>query len=323
MTFRELADRVLSGIPLSDDDVATVAHATGTDVDDLCAQALRVKEHVFANRVSLCSIINAKSGRCSEDCRFCAQSSHHATQSPHYPFVGAKRILEAAQAMKAAGASRFSVVTSGKGLSDADFDELLDTVRGIRALGLAADASVGILAPERFAALKRAGLSGYHHNLETARSFFPAICTTHDYDEDVQTVRDAMAAGLYVCSGGLFGMGESWAQRAELARTLAELGVPSVPVNFLHPIPGTPLATRPVLSPEEAAKIVALLRLMLPDRHIRICGGRPTVFGEDRMRVLRCGASGLMIGDYLTVKGNAVAADLADLQAMGLEAENR
>lgn len=320
--FADLADRVLAGEPLTASDIKNIAHASGEDAEALCRAALKVKEHHFGKTVGFCSIINAKSGSCSENCRFCAQSGHHTTNSPHYPFVGAEKILEAARVMKGAGASRFSVVTSGKGFTDADFDGLLEAVRGIRALGMHADASVGILPKEKLDALKEAGLTGYHHNLETARSFFPSICTTHNYDEDVQTVRDAVNAGLYVCCGGLFGMGESWAQRAELAETIRDLGAQSVPINFLHPIPGTPLEARPVLSAEEASKIVALLRLMLPEKHIRICGGRPAVFGDDRTRVLLCGASGLMIGDYLTVKGNDVHADMADVKKLGLVPED-
>jgi biotin synthase len=316
--FTRLADDVLGGKALTDDDVRAIACAAAEDAACLHAEAVRIKEHTFGKAVALCSIINAKSGRCGEDCRFCAQSAHHGVNSPEYPFVGAQRILEAARAMQAAGASRFSIVTSGKGLSEADFDEMLRAVRGICDLGLRADASVGILTAAQLTALRDAGLSGYHHNLETARSFFPSICTTHSYDEDVQTVRDAVDAGLMVCCGGLFGMGETWEQRAELARTLADLGVHSVPVNFLHPIPGTPLASRPLLSAGEAAGIIALLRFMLPSKHIRICGGRPAVFGADRMRPLLCGASGLMIGDYLTVQGNDVAADRADMDALGL-----
>ena len=186
--------------------------------------------------------------------------------------------------------------------------------------GLLADTSCGILGRDELEALKRAGCSGYHHNLETARSFFPGVCTTHDYEEDVRAVRLARQAGLYVCSGGIFGLGETWAQRAELALTLRELDVQSVPVNFLHPIPGTPLAHRPPLDRVEASKIVALLRFLLPDKHIRICGGRQTVFGpEHPVEPLEAGASGLMIGDYLTTTGLDAARDLECLGRAGWE----
>ena len=194
-------------------------------------------------------------------------------------------------------------------------------MRGIKSLGLFADASVGILRAEQLIALRDAGLDAYHHNLETARSFFPQICTTHAYDEDVTTARAALNAGLTVCCGGLFGMGETWDHRVELALELRELGVHSVPVNFLTPIPGTPLENRGVLSPEEAVKITALLRFILPEQHIRICGGRPAVFGDRKAEVLACGASGLMIGDYLTTAGGDAATDLEDIRRLGLRPE--
>lgn len=322
MAFGELAARILGGEPLEADEAYAlgrrVAEARGADARALAEAAVRIKEAAFPGTMSLCAIVNAKSGKCSENCAFCAQSAHHSTGCGEYPFLGARRILEAARAMKAAGASRFSVVTSGKALTGRDFAELVEAVRGIRELGLAADASVGILPPGRLEELRRAGLDAYHHNLETARSFFPEICTTHAYDEDVDTVRAALAAGLTVCSGVLFGMGETWDQRVELALELRDLGVHSVPVNFLTPIPGTRLENRPVMTPEEAVKSTALLRFILPDRHIRICGGRPAVFGERRAEILACGASGLMIGDYLTTPGGDAASDIADIARLGL-----
>jgi len=200
-------------------------------------------------------------------------------------------------------------------------------VAQVRAAGLAADVSVGLLTPERLERLGAAGLSGVHHNLETARSFFPQICTSHAYDEDVTAVRLALAAGLFVCCGGIFGLGESWEQRAELAATLRELGVANVPVNFLVPIPGTRLEHRPVLSPAEALGILALLRLIMPRANLRVCGGRGAVFGAPgshpsgggQRTLFDSGASGLMIGDYLTQKGGPAEADLALARELGLE----
>ena len=198
-------------------------------------------------------------------------------------------------------------------------DRLAEMVRGVAALGLAADASPGILEREGLEFLRDAGLAGYHHNLETARSFFPEICTTHAYDEDVAAVAAARRAGLYVCCGGLFGLGESWEQRAEFLLELRGLGVDSVPVNFLNPIPGTRLEHRPVLAPDEARKILALTRFLLPRAAIRVCGGRPRVFGDRVLPVLSSGASGLMIGDYLTTPGADPAGDLREVVAAGLE----
>jgi len=189
----------------------------------------------------------------------------------------------------------------------------------VAALGMQPDLSPGILDRSQLKTLKDAGLKGYHHNLETSASFFPSMCSTHAYEEDVAAVRTGIKAGLYVCSGGIFGIGESWDDRVELALLLKKLGVPSVPINFLHPIPGTPLENRPVLAPEEALRIVALYRFILPDRALRICGGRLTVFGQQRKHeLLGSGASGLMVGDYLTTRGSDVESDIIEIQDAGL-----
>jgi len=323
-SFSEWRDDVLSGALLAggelDRFVQAVAGAADEALSELLVSAAVVRKAYLGRTVSLCAIVNAKSGRCSENCAFCAQSAHFATNAPVHPFLEPAEIERAARAMRDMGARRFGIVTSGLSPSGADFDRLLESVRAVAALGMQADASCGVLTREQLTRLREAGLRAYHHNLETARSFFPSICTTHDYEEDVAAVRDALAEGLYVCSGGIFGLGESWEQRAELALTLRELGVQSVPVNFLHPIPGTPMESRTPLSPEEALKIVALLRFILPHAHVRICGGRQTVFGQSRgLEPLQAGASGLMIGDYLTTRGLDAQADRQGILDAGWE----
>ena len=292
----------------------------------LLAGARAVRRRNFGVDLHLCAIVNAKSGGCSEDCAFCAQSGRHKTASPGHAFLKPREIAAAAAAAQARGASRFGIVASGLALNDDDFERLLLAVRLVRETGLYADVSVGLLGAERLAWLVDAGLSGVHHNLETARSFFPQICTTHSYDEDVEAVRLALSAGLFVCCGGIFGLGESWEARAELGQTLLELGVENVPVNFLVPIPGTRLEHRPVLSQAEALGILALFRLMLPHANLRVCGGRGAVFGqaapgpggEGQRALFNSGASGLMIGDYLTMAGSPAEADLALARELGL-----
>lgn len=323
-SFERTKQAVLSGIPLRGDAlhdfVAEVAAAHGDIAADLLRHARDIRLERLGRTVSLCAIVNAKSGRCSENCAFCAQSAHFSANPPVYPFLDTEEIARAARSMRDLGAKRFGIVTSGLKPGGEDFARLLDAVRAVDAVGLEADASCGILTRDELEELQKAGLKAYHHNLETARSFFPSICTTHDYEDDVRAVGDAVAAGLHVCSGGIFGLGESWDQRAELAVTLGELGVQSVPVNFLHPIPGTPMASRPVLEPEEALKIVALLRFVLPDANLRICGGRQTVFGQARgLAPLDAGANGLMIGDYLTTKGLDAQADRQGILDAGWE----
>lgn len=319
--FTILADSILSGSRPSDADLRAVVEAPDEAIPALARAAHRVRTARFGTKVFFCAIVNAKSGNCSENCAFCAQSGHHGTSAPQHPFLPTDKIAAAARAMRAAGASRFGIVTSGLSPDEGDFDKLLAAVGAVRAEGLAADASPGILDAERLARLKAAGLSGYHHNLETSRAFFPQICTTHDWDEDVEAVRLALSAGFMVCCGGLFGLGESWDDRIDLALTLRRLGVRSVPLNFLSPIPGTPLEHRPPLSRGEAMRIIALYRFLLPEAHLRICGGRPRTFAGDREATLTCGADGLMIGDYLTVRGEDAAMDLRGAQDLGFAPE--
>ena len=289
------------------------------NIEEICEAANEVKEHFFSNKIQFCSIINAKSGKCSEDCKFCAQSAHYNTKSPVYGFVDLSEIERRAREYKRYGVKRFSIVTSGKSLPKKDLNKLLDGIKIIRESGLLADASVGILDRETLIRLKEAGLSGYHHNLETSRSYFKNVCTTHEYEEDVSCIKNAVELGFFVCSGGIFGIGESWHHRVELALTLKEMNVDSIPLNFLNPIKGTPYENLTPLSEDEALKIIALYRFLLPDKQIRICGGRNTVFKkETKYKILKSGASGLMVGNYLTVSGFDIPSDLEDIKRLGL-----
>ncbi len=288
---------------------------------DILATAQLVRSAHLGTEVATCGIVNAKSGRCSEDCAFCAQSGRHHAQTAVYPLMPAKRLFERARELSDAGVARFGIVTSGNTLAEREFETLCDAARRIRAaLPIALCCSLGQLTPKRAQKLKDAGFLRYHHNLETAASFFPAICTTHEYKDDVETVRCARAAGLEVCSGGIFGLGESWEQRVEMAQLLRELDVTAIPVNFLTPIPGTPLGVRSPLPPHEALRILAVYRLMHPTRHIYVCGGRRAVLGEWRTWIHLAGANGVMTGDYLTTKGCSMEQDDAILREMGARA---
>ena len=267
-----------------------------------------------------CGIINAKSGRCTEDCAFCAQSRYHKTNTPVYPLVTREALLGRARELAGRGVTRMGIVTSGAGPSREDFARICAAARQIRQeVDIELCASLGALSPDKAQQLKEAGFSSYHHNLETARSFYPSICGTHDYQVRCDTVLRAREAGLRVCSGGLFGLGESWAQRIELAQTLQEMQVDSIPVNFLMPIPGTGTESAKPLDAAEGLGILALLRLMHPERDIVICGGRASTLGAwDRLGLLSC-ANGMMVGDYLTEKGSPFERDLAltrDLAAL-------
>ncbi len=280
-----------------------------------------LRQKAFGNRINLCAIINAKSGRCSEDCAFCAQAGRFSTRIEEYGLVSKDQMLSAALRARDMQARSFSIVTSGKGItSGRERSEILEAVEAIRGkAGLRVCASLGIVDLDFLKHLKNAGLSRYHHNLETSRSFFSRICTTHDYDEDINVVRLAREAGLEACSGAIFGMGETWEQRIELITTLHELDVDAVPINFLNPIPGTPLEGRPLLDPYECLKIIAVARLLLHDKSIIVCGGREVSLGEMQDWMFLAGADGLMIGDYLTTRGRVPSEDLEMLKERGLE----
>ena len=271
----------------------------------------------MASRMFTCTIVNAKSGKCPEDCAFCAQSVHHDTGVDTYDLLSAEELEETGLKMAEAGATNYSVVTSGTTLNDKDIDTVCRVARRLKTkTDLSLCASVGLLTPDAARRLKDSGISRYHHNLETARSYFDHICSTHDYDDDVQTVKVAKAAGMIVCSGGIFGMGESWEQRVELAFTLKELGVDSIPINFLNPIKGTRLQTQPVLGPMEALKIIALYRFIHPRKDITICGGRETALKDFQSWLHAAGANGLMVGNYLTTLGRNIDMDFEMIAAM-------
>ena len=270
-------------------------------------------------RTFRCAIVNAKSGRCTENCAFCAQSVHYQTHSPVFPMLSADQLLEKARRVDEFGVNRFGIVTSGKGPSNNDIKTLKDAAQKIQSsTQLKLCASLGLLTPERAQALKQAGFSSYHHNLECSRSFFPKICTTHAYEDDVNTVKIAKQAGFRVCSCGIFGMGESWEQRIELAQTLKELDVDSLPVNFLIPINGTPLEHQPGISALEALRVIVLLRLMMPEKDIVICGGRLHALGNVHSWCFAAGANAVMTGDYLTRSGNALNDDQQMMKNLGL-----
>lgn len=294
-----------------------MATAESDQTMDLIALAGKIRQHCKPTRFFKCAIINAKSGMCPEDCAFCAQSAHHRTDVETYELLSAERLEQTGLEMAAAGASNYSIVTSGTALTEADIDTVCRVARRLKAkTGLTLCASVGLLKLEAARQLKAAGIERYHHNLETARSYFERICSTHDYDDDISTVKVAKAAGMVVCSGGIFGMGESWAQRVELAFTLKALDVDSIPINFLNPIKGTRLEDKPLLPPMEALKIIALYRFIHPRKDITVCGGREATLKDFQSWIFAAGANGLMVGNYLTTKGRNMEMDLEMIDAL-------
>jgi len=318
----ETAEKIINeeGYSISTETALEFTELTEKGTMDLIFCANRIRERFKKNRIFTCAIINAKSGRCSENCAYCAQSSFHDTGVTTYPLLSKEELVEDALKMYAAGATEYSMVTSGLRLTGEEIDRICSAAGTLKEkTDLAVCASLGTLSEPMALRLARSGITNYHHNLETARSFFDQICTTHDYEEDIDTVKAATKAGLRVCSGGIIGLGESWTQRVELAMTLRELEVDSIPLNFLNPVQGTRLEKRPLVPPMEALKSIALFRFINPAANITICGGRVLTLKDYQSWVFMAGANGLMSGNYLTTAGRDYAMDMEMISDMGLE----
>ncbi len=312
-------EAVMSGAALDFTTASQLASVKGADLWDLFAAAGRARDHSRGNTVDICSIVNAKSGACSEDCSYCAQSIHHATGAPVYPLISVDRMSEAAESARNNGARRFCIVTSGRGIeSRDDLKNIAKGVKRVREIGLAPCATLGTLTREQLSYLKDSGLARYHHNIETSRDYFPRICTTHTFDDRLEVLHNARSLGLSVCSGGILGMGENMVDRINMAFSLRELDVDSVPINFLMPIMGTPLEQVTAITPLEALHSIALFRLILPKKEIRVCAGRGTALRQLHPLIFLAGSDGFMIGNYLTTSGLNPEDDLKMIQDLGL-----
>jgi biotin synthase len=319
--LQQLTDGIIGGDTITSEEAQhMISLKTQEEIVLLMAHATVLRNRFKGRYIDLCGVVNAKSGRCAEDCIFCAQSAHHKTDVKTYPLLDVDELVRSADEAYKSGVHRFGLVTSGKGITGKDeLDTLCQALEKIdQKTNLTACASLGVLDHEQLHVLSAAGLKRYHHNLETAESYFSKICSTHSYQERVQTVRAAQEAGLAVCSGALFGLGETAEQRIELAFALRELDVDSIPLNFLNPVPGTPLENNPMLEPLEILKIISLFRFILPEKDIRVCGGR-----EVRLRTLQplmyvAGANGTMVGNYLTTSGRNPAIDIQEILDLGL-----
>ncbi len=318
-SLSDICDSVLQGVNIDLATASQLASMKDADLWDLFAAANRVRERFRGRTVDICSIVNAKSGACTEDCAYCAQSTHHSTDAPVYPLISVDRMAEAAASARRNGANRFCIVTSGRGIeSQEDLEIIAQGIRRVRQSGLSPCATLGTLSREQLAYLKDAGLHRYHHNIETSRNYFSRICTSHTFDERLEVLRNASSLGLSACSGGIVGMGETMEDRISMAFSLRELDVDSVPVNFLMPIPGTPLEHRAAIPPLEALHTIALFRFILPKREIRICGGRGSVLRKLHPLIFAAGADGFMIGNYLTRSGLDPEEDMAMLKDLEL-----
>lgn len=313
----QLTDDVLAGRLITKEEaMALYDHP----LEELCACADRIRRHFCSDQFDICTIINGKSGRCSENCKFCAQSLHNHTCVSEYPLLPEEEILEQARANHRQGVLRYSIVTSGKRLSDAEVDQMCRVIEKIRRdVGISVCISFGLLNEQQFRKLKAAGATRVHNNLETSRRNFPNICTTHTFDDKIAAIRAAQAAGLSVCSGGIMGLGETPEDRIDMALTLRELGILSVPVNMLNPIPGTPLEYNEKLTDKDMQRIVAVYRFILPRASIRLAGGRGLLADKGRSCFIS-GANAAISGDMLTTAGITVQTDMELLNELGYKA---
>ncbi|MDP6156390.1 MAG: biotin synthase BioB [Candidatus Thermoplasmatota archaeon] len=314
-----ILEKGLGGEGITREEALTITDLEGEDHWDLYYAAGKIARKFRGKEISLCTIVNARSGLCSEDCKFCSQSSHYTTDVDTYDILSTESIVEAARAMDKTGADRFGIVTSGKGVGPKEMGAILEAVSSIRkTTGLEVCASLGVMSYEHLLRLKDAGLASYHHNIETAPSFYSKICSTHPYEDRARTVRNAKRAGLSVCCGGIIGMGESWSDRVEMAFTLKELDPDSIPINILNPVKGTPFENRPMTPPLEVLKTISLFRFVNPTKSIRYAGGRERNMKELQALGLVAGLDGMLTGNYLTITGSKPDDDKRMVRNLGL-----
>ena len=317
----ELAERALASGGLNEEFAAELLRR---EDEEVLLGATELRRHFFGNKIEICFIINAKSGNCNMNCRFCSQSAFNSTDIEKYPFKDEQELEDIVSAWEKYPVARCGIVTSGGALTDEDVEKLVHFIENHCAKGKEKPlicGSLGRLKAHAIERLKQAGLTRLHHNLESNESFYPNVCTTQLWRDRLDTVHQAMEHGLSVCCGGLFGLGESWEDRIQFALELKREGIRNIPINFLYPHPGTPLAHQPVMSAAEALRIIALFRHIIPDATLRICGGRVSVLKERQYEMFAAGANAFMSGNYLTIPGAGIEADLAKLRELGLEAE--
>lgn len=317
MNLDEIKAAALAGKGASREEAEWLAEYP--DLDKLCDAANEISRRWQGSNVDSCSIVNARSGRCGEDCKWCAQASRHNTGCETYNFLDAEEVMRAASANEEAGIRRFSLVTSGRTVAKRDLEKFCEVIRQLSAdTDLYLCASMGLLGEEEMKMLKDAGVKRYHCNMETSSKFFKTLCTTHTPEDKKRTIAVARKCGLEVCSGGIIGMGESLADRLDFAFELRELDVDSVPINILNPIKGTPLQDTPLISEEEIIRTVALFRFILPCKSLRFAGGRMRLSHESMLRIMTGGMNGVLMGDMLTTVSNTIADDRVLFREAGM-----
>lgn len=315
--IKTIENKLISGGEISEAEALIIEQNWTTE--QICEVADRVRTHFMGNKIDTCSIMNARSGRCSEDCKWCSQSVHHNSKIDVYPLVDKQEALRHAMDNHSKGVGRFSLVTSGRTMSDRDVERVTDIYRAIgEQCSIYLCASMGLLNKEQLLKLKQSGVGHYHCNIETAPSYFPTLCSTHTIEEKLQTIEWARQVGLQICSGGIIGMGESMEHRIEMAFALRNIGVVSIPMNILNPIEGTALQGTAALSDDEILRTFGLFRLINPKAHIRFAGGR-TRISHLQEQALRSGVSAALVGDLLTTIGSNIEQDKAMFTKCGFE----
>jgi len=318
-TFRLASTLALNNISINREQAMSIIDA---DFNKLMCEASRIRNRHHGNYVSVCSIVNARSGKCSEDCRFCAQSAHNSATVDSFDMLPAEKIVSAFSSANKYPISHFGIVTSGRNAAGGNENEKKLLLKALRDMGTDSAArlcvSIGGIDDELLEILKDLGVKRIHHNLETSKNFFPKICTTHSYDERIENIKRAKKHGFNVCSGGLFGLGESWEDRIDLALQLQQLQIKSVPLNFLNPVMGTPLEKSEPIPPKDILRIIAVFRFALPTAEIKIAGGREVNLRDMQSWVFTAGATSLMVGDYLTTKGRGAKQDLQMIKDLGM-----
>ena len=316
MTPLELAEEIINGRRIKRQDDLTFF--LNCDLDELCEGADRIRKHFVGDKVDLCSIINGRSGKCPEDCKYCAQSAHNHTDCEVYDFLPEEDIVKACKLNESEGVDRFSIVTAGKALSGEEFEKAVHAYETMnKECDIELCASMGFLNAEQLHRLHEAGVTSYHHNIETSRRNFPNICTTHTYDMKIETLKKVKAEGMYACSGGIIGMGETWEDRLDMAVSLSEVGVDSIPINALMPIPGTTLEGLERLSEPEILRTIAFFRYINPKADIRLAAGRALLTNDGEL-AFKSGASATITGNMLTTAACAtIRSDRELLESMG------
>ena len=316
--INKIADEIIAGKRLSGSD--DLSFFFTADLSSLCLSADRIRAALCGNKCDLCSIVNGRSGRCSENCRFCAQSAHNHTGVGEYGFLDEETILAECKHNEQAGVHRFSIVTAGRTLSGSDLEKAVSAYKRLSAEceKIKLCASHGLLTEEQFIRLRESGVTRYHCNIETSRRNFPNICTTHTFDDKIACIKRAQKCGFEVCSGGIIGMGETGEDRLDMALTLSELGIGSVPINVLRPIKGTPLENEKPISADDVLRTAAMFRFILPTAFVRFAAGR-NVFENSGEIAFRSGMNAAITGDMLTTSGNGIKDDIKMFSELGFD----